>query len=76
MVIADRQHIREVVSNPRHDQRVRVGHVDQCEPTHPGPCQSVAGNSGGSARTEAQASRRRGVASLAAALSSSDPGVF
>ena len=28
LVIADLQHVREVVSNTRYDQRVRVGHVD------------------------------------------------
>jgi hypothetical protein len=33
LVIADLQHVRKIVPNARHDQRVRVGHIDQCEPT-------------------------------------------
>ena len=37
LVIADLQHVREIVPNARHDQWVRVGDVDQCKPAHPGP---------------------------------------
>jgi hypothetical protein len=36
LVIADLQHVSEIVPNARHDQRVRVGDVDQCQPAHPG----------------------------------------
>src|SRR5215468_4297198 len=41
LTVADLQHVGEVVSNARHDQRVRVGDVDQCEPAHPGARQWV-----------------------------------
>src|SRR5271165_6683903 len=43
LVIADLEHIRQIVANTRHDQRMRVGHVDQCEPAHPGPCLRICG---------------------------------
>src|SRR5205807_4517798 len=37
LFVADLQHIRQIVPNARHDQRVRVGRIDQSDPTHPGP---------------------------------------
>jgi hypothetical protein len=37
LVIADLQQVRQIVPNARHDQRVRVGRIDQGDPTHPGP---------------------------------------
>jgi hypothetical protein len=39
----------------RHDQRVQVGRVDQCESTHPSPWS--AGNSGGSGYASSRYSR-------------------
>jgi len=33
LVIADLQDVREIMPDAWHDQRVRVGHVDQCKPT-------------------------------------------
>ena len=41
LFLADLQHVREVVPNTRYYQRVGVCHIDQCQPTHPGPGQGV-----------------------------------
>src|SRR5215831_14408158 len=35
LLVTDLQHIGQVMSDTRHDQRVRVGCVNQCEPADP-----------------------------------------
>ena len=43
LLIANFQHIRQLVPHPRDDQRVRVGGVNQCDPAHPGARRRIAG---------------------------------
>src|SRR6516164_8285234 len=43
LLVADLQHISQIMPNARHDQRVRVGGVDQSDPAHPRSRRWVAG---------------------------------
>src|SRR5690348_10263898 len=37
LLVADLKHVRKVMPNARHDQRVRVGRIDQGDSAYPGP---------------------------------------